>query len=213
MRLVQLDTFKEFYDYEGIGELTCPVLWTPQWIEGEKAHEGELVRPEYDKKDRTIGQPEIWHGDYAASISTTSATHTATLTRQFAVNPGPVRATVMAMLKSSDDAGHGVRIGIDPYGGEDFQSEQVVWSAWYSTHPDDPGYGGYQYGRWVELPVDALAISGTITVHLLTHNDYRENAAAHFDYVQLFETDPGGSEVKDELIAIRDDLNAVIASL
>lgn len=72
------------------------------------------------------------------------------------------------------------RIGIDPYGGTNANSSNVIWS-W--NDPLDR--------RWRELPVDAVAQSTTITVFARTNNLYpATNCLSFYDAFSLEQSSP-----------------------
>ena len=170
-----------FYDYQDIGELTCPSGWTPKWLESGGG-QGVLHRPEYDLKDTKLGQPEVRTGRYAANFFTVHSTHDGCLVRKFAVGAGnPVRAIVWCMNVTFDQdgshGGHGMRIGIDPTGGEDHAGENVVYSDWWSSHMAE-----WKERVWKKLAVETVSQADEITVFLHAKNDYPVDiSASHWD--------------------------------
>jgi hypothetical protein len=185
MQTVFQSSFDEgAYDYQGIRQLTCPTGWTPYWVDGSA--EGVLHRPEYDLKDRERGHPEVRTGQYAASFYTVYATHDACLYRKFRVGTDKlVRASVWAMnvtnSRGGRDGGHGVRVGIDPAGGEDHTASSVVYGGWWSSYMPE-----WQEREWHELVVETCAQAEVVTVFLHARCDYAADInASHWDDFQL----------------------------
>ncbi|HUT21338.1 MAG TPA: hypothetical protein VM366_19475 [Anaerolineae bacterium] len=172
------------YDYQGILQLTCPTGWTPHWVDGSA--DGILHRPEYDLKDRQRGHPEVRTGRFSASFYTIFATHDACLCRKFRVAPGKlVRASVWAMNVTNSsggrDGGHGMRVGIDPTGGEDHTAPSVVYGGWWSSYMPD-----WREHEWRELSVETAAEAEVVTVFLHAKCDYAADInASHWDDFQL----------------------------
>jgi hypothetical protein len=182
-------SFEEgFTDYQGIGELTVPVGWTPDWIDGNEP--GVLHRPEYDRKDQWVGQPEVHSGRYAANFFTTHATHDGCLYRKFRVGKGKgVRASVWVMGISHEkdgvtDGGHGMQLGIDPTGGTDFSALTVIYGDYYSSYMKGSRFGEMEYveGKWAQITVEAVAAEEEVTLFLHSKCDYAVDInASHWD--------------------------------
>lgn len=179
-----------FYDFQGIGELTCPNGWTPDWIEFEHDPPGVLHRPEYDFKDSQLGQPEVHSGRWAATFNTRHATHDGCLYRKFQVGKGKgVRARIWTMGVSHEDdmktdGGHGMRVGIDPTGGEDHTDLTVVYGDWYSSYMKGSQFGDMRYreGKWVEISSEVVSGAEEITVFLHARADFAVDInASHWD--------------------------------
>jgi len=214
VNLILSDSFEgDHAPFNGISELTCPKDWLPYWVQGtpQQTANGEFVRPEIKPKHKT---PEVLHGDWSTSIHTRFATHKGGLYRQFVTLPGAVyqaRIYVMGVDADEGKAGHGMRIGIDPLGGTDFESKSIVWSEWYSQHMDS-----WRNRQWVEQVVTTAAQSGKITVFLHSQNDYRRSAFGHWDDFKLYvsESGSGGGITEDRVREIvREELKAIAASL
>lgn len=185
MQTVFRSSFEEgSYDYQGILQLTCPTGWTPRWIDGSAS--GILHRPEYEVKDQERGHPETRTGRFSASFYTVFATHDACLYRKFRVSADKlVRASVWAMNVSNSrggrDGGHGMRIGIDPAGGEDHTAPAVIYGDWWSSYMPD-----WQEREWHELAVETTADAEVITVFLHAKCDYAADInASYWDDFQL----------------------------
>jgi hypothetical protein len=181
-----------FEDYQGIGELTVPKDWTPDWVDGNEP--GVLHRPEYDRKDKQAGQPEVYSGRYAANFFTVHATHDACLYRKFKVGKGKgvrIRAMVMGVSHEDNgvtDGGHGMRLGIDPSGGTDFTALSVVYGLYYSSYMKGLRYGDrrYQEGKWVEVTAEAVSQADEITVFMHSKCDFAVDInASHWDDLEV----------------------------
>lgn len=178
-------SFEEGFSPRGASEVEVANGWTPWWQDGPFANEGLNRRPEYKPEEAArYGTRRIRDGGWAQKWSNNYATHHAGLFQQVNV---PVNSTVtlrawaQSWSSSGDDpsvssGGHyGLSVGIDPTGGTDWTSPNIVWSPRNLT-----------MDNWVELIVRAQAKGGTITVYLrgdaefkLKHND------AYFDDVCL----------------------------
>ncbi len=185
------------YDYQGIPQLTCPTGWTPRWVDGSAS--GVLHRPEYDVKDQERGHRETRTGRCSASFYTVFATHDACLYRKFRVAPEVlVRANVWAMNVSNSrggrDGGHGMRIGIDPMGGEDHTASSVVYGDWWSSYMPD-----WQEREWRELSVETMAGAEVVTVFLHAKCDFAADInASYWDDFQLLVGDADPVPPADE---------------
>ena len=168
-----------FYLYNGVNELECPNGWAPVW--SHDPEDGVLDQPEY----KPAGTAQIRNGEGAAAIHSRYTTLDGALYRTFEAKAvGAVSASVW-MLKTEDGMGHGMRIGIDPAGGNDHTSSAIVWSDWYSQNSDD-----YEQDAWRERSVEAIAQSNLVTVFLRSKADFAANSTnAHFDDV-LFSAEP-----------------------
>jgi hypothetical protein len=181
-------SFEEgFYDYQDIKELTCPKGWKPGWIQGTKP--GVLHRPEYDAKDTERRHPEVRTGRFAANFFTVHATHDACLYHKFKVGEDVgVRASVWCMNVTHEDdlvtdGGHGMRIGIDPTGGTDHNSLNVLYGPWWSSYMKDQGW---EERKWRRISVDAISEAKEITVFLHARADWAVDInASHWDDFEL----------------------------
>lgn len=189
METVFKSSFGEgFYDFQGIGELTCPNGWTPQWVQGPGG--GVLHRPEYDAKDKQGGQPEVHTGRYGANFFTVFATHDGCLYRKFKVGKDKfVRATVYCMGVSHSqggrDGGHGMRIGVDPFGGTDHTALTVEYGEWWSSYMPE-----WKERAWQKIEVETVTQSDEITVFLHAKCDFPADInASHWDDFKLETSD------------------------
>jgi hypothetical protein len=86
---------------------------------------------------------------------------------------------------SSATGGMGCRVGIDPTGGTNFRSEDVVWSEWWSFHHPD-----FEQRKWAPLSVGgdfgAIATTNNVTIFLYQHTDHPADInAGHWDSVEV----------------------------
>lgn len=192
-----------------VSELECPEGWIPYWVQGSQP--GIMVRPEY--KPRVRPAPEVEFGNKCVGIHTTSASHDGVLYKTLSVQSGEtVKATAQAMGKG--DGAHGMVLGIDPTGGTDFQSSDVVWGKWWST--DEPDW---IEGAWAQIEAEAIASSSSITVYLRTNARYANSNAAHFDEVSVSvdgggtTPPPSGGGLQDYINALQADINSLQTDL
>ncbi|MHA2069362.1 MAG: hypothetical protein ACXABY_33800 [Candidatus Thorarchaeota archaeon] len=216
MNLIYSTNFAEgFYDYKDEGALTVPNGWTPDWINTEGP--GQFHRPEYDMKSRSAGHPEILPGkDFAATVMQSNSTGHSCIFRQFTVQPGEIFAFAKVMVKSHEDAGHGLVIGIDPYGGEDFIGKDVILGNWWSQYMDEME-PKHRNEEWWEITIDdAEAKSSVITVFLISKNDHPAQwAAGIWGEFSLWDSrEPGGgNEFVKDLEELRKDLERLRAEV
>ena len=186
-----VDGLDNFYAFGGIGELTCPVGWTPTWRKGDGTP-GILVRPEYNP----AGTPQTRTGPAAAAIRSRFATIDGALYREVNTLPGDVVTASVWMLKTEDGAGHAMRVGIDRFGGTDHTAPGIIWSEWYSQYADD-----YAVNAWREREATAVANGDDVTVFLQSRVDVATDSTnAHFDDVSVAidEAEPEPPPVPDE---------------
>jgi len=172
--------FEEGFDLRGAGEVEVANGWFPWWVQGtpDQTEIGYLRRPEYKAENaRLYGYRRIHGGDFAQKYFNTYSTHVAGIYQQVAAHPGyRVTFSIWVQVWSSsrdnpdeivDHGDYKVSIGIDPTGGVDGSSPNVVWSAPVR-----------EYNKWVQLQVTAAARSSTVTVftrgaplYRVKHND------------------------------------------
>jgi len=176
MRIVYQSSFEEgFYDWEGVPEVTIPIGWAPAW-------DASKPRPEYDKKDKESGQPEVRTGRYAACFFHVFTQIDGVLYKEFAVTPNSkVEATVYCMGVIAPDADMAMGIGIDPNGGLIFNND-AFYGEWYATYDPD-----YEDRVWKQIKVEATSgPEGKITVFLRAKNNWdRQPLVTHWDDVVL----------------------------
>ena len=194
-----------FEDYRGIGELTVPVGWIPLWIQGSLA--GIDVRPECDKETERVRS-----GSSAAKMFSTHASHTGAFAKRIQVQAGTmIRATAYGATFEIG-AGHGLRLGIDPEGGLDFDADTVEWSSWWGQYNPD-----WEAETYHEFSVAVPAPSDHITLFLFSHSDWKASTvAAYWDDVRIEQEndDPGPDPVPDDdLIAVLCEIRDVLKGI
>ncbi|MEA3407196.1 MAG: SdrD B-like domain-containing protein [Chloroflexota bacterium] len=167
----------------GAPEVSVANGWHPFWKEGPRQEEGYNHRPEFKPEDAArFGYERVREGNWGQKMFTTYATHHAGILQQIGVPQGSVVslsawAQAWSSTEDNPDRSKGgkyyLSVGIDPTGGTDFTSGNVVWSERNTT-----------LDQWVQLKVQARAQAGTVTVFLrgdvewpVKHND------AYFDDV------------------------------
>jgi len=177
--------FEEGFSARGAGEVQVANGWHPWYQDGPDQQLGYNHRPEYNPENAAVhGTRRIREGSFAQKWGKVYATHHAGIYQQVNVRAGStLKLTAWGQSWSSDkddpsvsDGGkYLLSVGIDPTGGTDWASPNVVWSAPSAT-----------MDQWVQLSVEARAQGGTVTVYLrgdaewpVKHND------AYFDDVCL----------------------------
>lgn len=186
MNIIFEDGFEgEFYDYNGVGELTVPVGWFPGWSRS-------LTRPEFDEKYQT---PEVRTGDRAASFGHRHTTYDGVLWTKVQVGVGKkVHLSAWCMGVSHEDGdpvpkGLGMQVGIDPTGGIDFLRPAVVWGDWVALRE-----GEHEERKWYKVTVEAVSEAGEVTIHLRGKADHAVDInATHWDDV-VVEVEDGGAQ-------------------
>ncbi len=178
--------FEDGFSERGAGEITVANGWEPFWQDGPNEIGGEPGYnhiPEYKGEDAVrFGMRRVHSGSWSQKMFTTFSTHHAGLRQQINVPAGSqVTASAWGQAWSSDeddpersvDGEYALRIGIDPHGGTDWTSGNVVWSPPNTT-----------LDQWVQLEVSAKAQQGTITVFLRGDAQWRsKHNDAYFDDV------------------------------
>ena len=160
------------------GELTVANGWE-LWYDNEPGTGCYNYRPEYKPEDG-YAHPDplrVRSGQYAQKMFTTYSTHTAGLYQQVAAPEGSqVEFSIWVVVWSStvSDPHHStapgeywLSVGIDPYGGTDAFSEEIIWSN-----------GIEYYDEHAQLSVTAVAQADHVTVftraapkYCVQHND------------------------------------------
>ena len=164
---LQNGNFRNFRYWTGLGEVWLAESWEPFWSEHDPARPSYDRRPEYRRcGDETVGPRRAPEGQESGQQwFNWSGHHRAGIMQRVAVPAGQrVRFSVQAMAwystkndpnkseRNADDPGYRVQVGIDPTGGADWMSPQVVWSA--PVYPHD---------AWHTLSVEAVS-QGVVTV-------------------------------------------------
>jgi len=176
--------FEEGFTTRGAGEVEVANSWHPWWQDGPGQTEGYNKRPEYKPQDaRRYGNARVRQGTFSQKWFNSYATHHAGIWQQVNVPANSLvtlRAYAWAWSASKDtwdksDGTYSVRVGIDPTGGTDWASPNVVWS------PEN-----FATDQWVELTIQTRAKGGSVTAFLrgdaefrMVHND------AYFDDASL----------------------------
>ncbi|MCA9980612.1 MAG: hypothetical protein KDD89_07265 [Anaerolineales bacterium] len=157
--------------------------WTPWWrIHNDNDPEYIFRMPEYKPAESFYTNPDrVRTGDRAQQYFTFYSTHEAGLRQQVSATPGETYCfSAWGHSWSAQDSGDAFsgpedgqlfqKVGIDPTGGTDWTSPDIVWS--------DAGLGRIQYDVYGEFVVTAVAESPTITVftysqprYAVKHND------------------------------------------
>jgi len=173
--------FEDGFSTRNAGEVEVANGWNPWWQDGPFQDQGLNRRPEYDAENAGIhGTLRIREGNFGQKWGNVFATHHAGVYQRVNVPAGStVTFSVWGQAWSSrnddpnvsDGGKYSLSVGIDPTGGTDRTSPNVVWSA-----PSEA------LDQWVQLSVEAVAQGGAITVFLrgdaewpVKHND------AYFD--------------------------------
>jgi hypothetical protein len=172
--------FEEGFSERGAPEVVVANHWNPWWISGspEETGQGYKYRPEYKPEDAQIfGMKRVRSGRYAQKYFNSFATHIAGIQQQVSVPRGSrvtfsiwvqVWSTGQDDINKCDEFGnYAVSVGIDPTGGVEGWSPNIVWS--------EPVLS---CNEWVHLSVSTVAKASVITVftrgapeYRVTHND------------------------------------------
>ena len=169
--------FEDGFSDRGSGEVRVANGWHPWFQDGPNQDQGLNHRPEWNAENaQWHGTRRIKEGTWAQKWGKVYSTHRAGIYQQVSVPAGSqvtLTAWAQAWSSTEDDAavskngGYALMVGIDPTGGTDWGSGNVVWSEPNRT-----------LDQWVQLSVSARAQGGTITVYLrgeaewpVKHND------------------------------------------
>ncbi len=166
-----------------IGKENCFVAapWVAWWRHGsvEEQSLGYLLAPEYKGSTRAdFPGNRVRNGDFAQQWFHSFGNFEAGVLQQVGgITPGSrLRLDWWAMSWSCDKESKGncegatsgdpspmhLRIGIDPTGGTDYNSPQIVWSDEQNA-----------YDAWYPFSVEAVAASSTVTVFFYSYPEYR----------------------------------------
>jgi len=168
--------FEGGYSQRGAGELEVADHWDPWWTGGsaEDNSAGFNYRPEYKPENAAIyGMRRVHSGSLAQKQFNTFAHHRAGILQQVSgITPGSTLTfSIWAQVWSSgqdnpdkcgDFGNYRVWAGIDPTGGREGNSSNVVW-----------GESVMSCNQWVLVQVTTVADSGTITVFAKGEPEYR----------------------------------------
>jgi len=165
--------FEGGFSERGAGEVSVANGWFPWWQDGPGQAEGYYRRPEYKPEDASrYGRRRVRSGNFAQKFFNTFSTHNAGILQQVQVPVGS-RLTFSAWVQAWSSqhynpdtvvspGNYRVYIGIDPTGGTDWSSSNVVWS--------EPRM---EYNTWMRLEIQTVAKAGTITVFLRGQPEFR----------------------------------------
>jgi hypothetical protein len=165
--------FEEGFSERSAGEVSIANGWFPWWQDGPGQEDGYYRRPEYKPEDASrYGMRRVRSGGFAQKQFNTFSTHNAGLLQQVQVPVDSIlnlSAWVQVWSSQHHDpdsvkepGNYRVYIGIDPTGGTDWNSPNLIWS--------EPAI---QYNTWINLQLQAKAKAGTITVFLRGHPEFR----------------------------------------
>lgn len=165
---------EEGFTVRGTPEVEVAVFWTPWWIPGtqEQMDEGWFLRPEYKPENAAISR-RVHSGYFSQKQFSISAHHRAGLYQVISsITPGTTLTfSIWTQVWSSnqddpdkcDESGnYRVWVGIDPTGGRDSESANVVWSEPVMT-----------CNEWVYLHVTTEAQTSNVTVFTRGEPEYR----------------------------------------
>jgi hypothetical protein len=128
--------------------------WTPYWVSHDPSDPPEIIRmPEYKPAESGLVPPRTHDGNRAQQYFTAFSTHEAGFFQQVSVTPGEVYCFGIwghAWSTEQDDPGFNdseleQNIGIDPSGGTNWQSANIIWGGpkQYYVDPVDPTINPY----------------------------------------------------------------------
>jgi LysM repeat protein len=189
------------YQGKGRGNLTVPQGWDIWLGQGEIA-EGQF----YNRGDKVYAfphagpEPQPASGRYAANIDGGYIQFNAALFQSASVAPGTaLRAEAKSYVQSCNfgdavkcastaEFGSETRIGIDPNGGNDPNSGDIIWSSW--TRPHD---------TWKAQSVEVTATGGAVTVFLYATQGAPTNRnMVYWDDAELTIGGSGGSNAEGD---------------
>jgi len=167
--------FEEGFSERGAGEVTVANGWEAWWVQGseDQTSHGYLVRPEYKSEDAWIFTMRRVHsGRFSQKYFSTYSTHVAGIYQQVAVTKGSlvtfsIWVQVWSSTGSNSDqcdgfGNYAALAGIDPHGGNDGNSGNVVWSD-----------SAMSCNQWVNLSVSTVAQADRVTVFTRGAPEYR----------------------------------------
>jgi len=157
---------------DNVRELNVPNGWMPWW-------DSRSARPEWKDASLAVDSRRVHSGEHAAQWFNNYAVHTGGIYQRVTeLQPGStltLSAYVQAFSSGKDDFSRSdgryrMKIGIDPYGGVDPESTDIIWS--------DGGNAVQPYDAYVLVSVTTMARSDRATVWVwgqaewaLKHND------------------------------------------
>jgi len=159
-----------------VGEVTVAQGWQPYY-------NGQKRRPEWTQYQR-----------YQKVFGTFSQIQ-AGVYQRVAVDVGDVLTLAVRACFTAEGAGVALRVGIDPYGGTDFQSEEIQWGSWQGETSQGSAHWTGGLGNPRVLSVEAVeAEAPYVTLFLHIENLYAgKDESAFWDQATLYregETEP-----------------------
>jgi hypothetical protein len=152
-------------EVDGIGELKVAEHWFPWWHETD-------TRPEYKIATLDVDANRVHSGSAAQQWFNNYATHTGGIYQQIQDVPVGKALTLTAFVQAfsrnddgnwrESDGRYRMRIGLDPYGGTDPESKDVVWSQ--VVQP---------YDKWFPLRVETTSRSDRCTIFVWAQAEWR----------------------------------------
>ena len=184
LKLENSDFCEGFRNYGNIPELTVANGWIPWWQEKDSSEDadggddGYLHRPEFKPESAQVGAGRVRTGGYAQKFFSTFSTHNGGIYQQVSGVPTDKKITFSSWVQVwsnqkdnvevSEEVGrYKTCVGIDPTGGTDPLSPQVIWGDLVE-----------EYDEWGQRTVSIRGVSDTITVFMrgtvlwrVKHND------------------------------------------
>ena len=147
-------------------------------------------QPYYDAQKR---RPEWTPFEQYQKVFGTFSEIKAGVYQRVAVGVGDLLTLVARACFTSNGAGVALRVGIDPYGGTDFQSDEIAWGSWQGETSNPPYHweGGLDDPRYLSVEnVEPEAPYVTLFLHI--ENLYAgKDESAFWDQATLYrEGDP-----------------------
>lgn len=160
--------------------------WHPWWRDEPRTENWMNIQPEYVMSTPQEQPPRVRTGEKSQHYYSFWSTMEAGLYQQVTAVPGATycfsawghawsaRTTLNGWLSDPNDHGElHQRVGIDPTGGTDWESPNIIWS-----DSDDGTPGRMQYDTFGQFAIEAVAEAETVTVFMwsrpnipVKHND------------------------------------------
>ena len=197
------------FDGPPVGEVTVAYGWQPYYTPQTAGDPPwKHRRPEWTRFQN-------WQ-----KVFGTSGTIQAGVFQRVPVEVGDLLTLVVRACFTSDRAGVALRVGLDPYGGTDFRSDEVQWGGWQGETSTGAGHwlGGLEDPRY--LSVENVEVEAPyVTLFLHIENLYAgKDESAFWDSTTLYREgegpppgpgpEPGGNLI-EVLREIRDELKRI----
>ena len=165
-------SFEDGFSTRSVGEIEVANGWTPFWQDGPFASDGYNLRPEYKPEDASrYGTRRVHGGNFSQKFFTTFGTHKAGLWQRVGV-PKDSQCTFSIWVQAwsstesnpgtSDGGQYRTYVGIDPTGGTDWNTPNIVWSE-----------ANVVLDEWAQITVDTRAQADAITVFVKGEAEWR----------------------------------------